>query len=72
LYFKNIKKQRTDEQINLPLFSRNHLTDCTTDELLSSSEKRSLKRKHRREQQRHITKKENKRSNTTAIKTYDR
>jgi hypothetical protein len=56
----------------MPLFSRNHLTDCTTDDLLSSSEKRSLKRKHRREQQRHINKKENKRSNATAAKTYDR
>ncbi|CAF4742761.1 unnamed protein product, partial [Rotaria sp. Silwood2] len=41
-------------------------------DLLSSSQKRSLKRKHRREQQRHIAKKENKRSNTMPIKTYDR
>ncbi|CAF2555925.1 unnamed protein product [Rotaria sp. Silwood2] len=69
---KNIKKQRTEEQVITPLFSRNHPTDCTTDDLLSSSEKRSLKRKHRREQQRHIAKKENKRSNTMPIKTYDR
>lgn len=41
-------------------------------DLLSSSEKRSLKRKHRREQQRHATKKESKRSTPTAAKTYDR
>jgi hypothetical protein len=69
---KSIKKQRTDEQIIIPVFSRNHVPDCTTDDLLSSSEKRSLKRKHRREQQRHIAKKENKRPNTIAVKTYDR
>ncbi|UJR14109.1 hypothetical protein I4U23_001105 [Adineta vaga] len=70
---QNIKKQRTDEQVLLPLFSRNHITECTTDDLLSSSEKRSLKRKHRREQQRHNAKKESKRSsNQTTIKTYDR
>ncbi|CAF1262893.1 unnamed protein product [Rotaria sordida] len=69
---KNIKKQRTDEQVIIPICSRNHPTDCTTDDLLSSSEKRSLKRKHRREQQRHNAKKENKRSNTMSIKTYDR
>ncbi|CAF1334234.1 unnamed protein product [Rotaria sp. Silwood1] len=69
---KNIKKQRTEEQVIIPACSRNHPTDCTTDDLLSSSEKRSLKRKHRREQQRHISKKENKRSNTMTMKTYDR
>ncbi|CAF5111713.1 unnamed protein product, partial [Rotaria sp. Silwood1] len=43
----NIKKQRTEEQVIIPACSRNHPTDCTTDDLLSSSEKRSLKRKHR-------------------------
>ncbi|CAF1331847.1 unnamed protein product [Adineta steineri] len=69
---KNIKKQRTDEQVTVPLFSRHHATDCTTDDILSSSEKRLLKRKHRREQQRHLTKKENTRSNTKTVKTYDR
>jgi hypothetical protein len=51
--------------------------DCI-DELLTSTDKRSLKRKHRREQQRStlttINKKENKRLNTTTLanKTYDR
>ncbi|CAM4859019.1 unnamed protein product [Rotaria socialis] len=69
---KNIKKQRTNEQVALPLFSRNHAAECTTDDLLSSSEKCSLKRKHRREQQRLIAKKENKRSHATIVKTYDR
>jgi hypothetical protein len=81
---KNIKKQRTDEQMPIPLFTRNNLLDCI-DELLTSTDKRSLKRKHRREQQRstltsmntgHINKKENKRSNTTTAislnTTYDR
>jgi hypothetical protein len=72
---KNIKKQRTDEQASTtttPLFTRNHLLDCI-DELLTSNDKRSLKRKHRREQQRstvntgHINKKENKQ-----LTTYDR
>jgi len=29
--FKSIKKQRTDEQITIPIFSRKQLTDCTTD-----------------------------------------
>ncbi|CAF4884813.1 unnamed protein product, partial [Rotaria magnacalcarata] len=68
----NIKIQRTNEQVALPLFSRNHAAECTTDDLLSSSEKRSLKRKHRREQQHLIAKKENKRSHATIVKTYDR
>jgi hypothetical protein len=71
---KNIKKQRTDEQASTtPLFTRNHLLDCI-DELLTSNDKRSLKRKHRREQQQrstvntgHINKKENKQ-----LTTYDR
>jgi len=27
-YFKNIKKQRTDEQIPTPLFTRNNIMDC--------------------------------------------
>jgi len=77
IYFKNIKKQRTEEQVPIPLFTRNNLLDCI-DELLTSTDKRSLKRKHRREQQRStltsINKKENKRSNTTTLsnKTYDR
>jgi len=77
IYLKNIKKQRTEEQIPTPLFTRNNLLDCI-DELLTSTDKRSLKRKHRREQQRStlttINKKENKRSNTTTLanKTYDR
>ena len=30
-YLKNVKKQRTDEQIIPPIFSRNPVTDCTTD-----------------------------------------
>jgi hypothetical protein len=77
IYLKNIKKQRTEEQIPTPLFTRNNLLDCI-DELLTSTDKRSLKRKHRREQQRStlttINKKENKRLNTTTLanKTYDR
>ncbi|CAF0746169.1 unnamed protein product [Rotaria sp. Silwood1] len=79
---KNIKKQRTDEQIPTPLFTRNNIMDCI-DELLTSTEKRSLKRKHHREQRSslssmntgHINKKEIKRSNTITIPpntTYDR
>lgn len=40
--------------------------------MLSSTDKRSLKRKHRREQLRAANKKENKRSNKTTVKTYDR
>ena len=28
IYFKNIKKQRTDEQIVTPLFNSNNITDC--------------------------------------------
>ncbi|CAF1161817.1 unnamed protein product [Adineta ricciae] len=69
---QSIKKQRTEEQVLLPLFSSNHVTDCTTDDHLSSSDKRSLKRKHRREQQRHNVKKENKRVTQTTSTTYDR
>jgi hypothetical protein len=77
VYLQNVKKQRTDEQVPTPLFTRNHLLECI-DELLTTTDKRSLKRKHRREQQRSaintglINKKENKRSNTTINKTYDR
>jgi hypothetical protein len=76
LFLKNIKKQRTDEQTpTTPLFTRNHLLNCI-DELSTSTDKRSVKRKHRREQQRstmntgHNNKKENKQS--TINKTYDR
>lgn len=76
--FKNIKKQRTDEQPITPLFTRNSVLDCI-DELLTTTtlDKRTLKRKHRREQQRStlttigtgiVNKKDSKRIN----KTYDR
>ncbi|CAM2715589.1 unnamed protein product [Rotaria socialis] len=80
---KNIKKQRTDEQLSTPSFTRSHVIDCI-DGILSSTEKRSLKRKHHRDQHRstlssmsagHAVKKEPKRSNTIAITsntTYDR
>ncbi|CAF1311770.1 unnamed protein product [Rotaria sordida] len=79
---QNIKKQRTDEQIPTPLFTRNNVMDCI-DELLTATEKRSLKRKHHREQRSsltsmntgHINKKEIKRSNTITIPSntdYDR
>ncbi|CAF2408026.1 unnamed protein product [Rotaria sp. Silwood2] len=79
---KNIKKQRTDEQVPTPLFTRNNIMDCI-DELLISTGKRSLKRKHHREHRStlssmntgHINKKEMKRSNTIQIPpntTYDR
>ncbi|UJR33059.1 hypothetical protein I4U23_020518 [Adineta vaga] len=80
---KNIKKQRTDEQVPITLFTRNNLMECI-DELLTSTDKRSLKRKHRREHQRstlmstssgHMNKKENKRSNTItlpSIQNFDR
>ncbi|CAF0766785.1 unnamed protein product [Adineta steineri] len=80
---KNIKKQRTDEQTPSSLFTRNSIMECI-DDLLTTTDKRSLKRKHRREQQRstllstnngHINKKESKRSNTITIattKNYDR
>lgn len=46
-FFQNNKKQRTDEQAPAPFFTRDQILTCI-DELLTSTDDETLKRKHRR------------------------